>query len=179
MDRKSLDKDEKNLLATDQNDKSNQYESKINQKKTEDLRIQKINKQKQHSPITDNNIHNTNTIIIVIIMFALSLLGLIFIRFLENIFYGSPNINIIRIFGLCIVLNIMILVFIVMSFKRIHFAQGPIGPKGNRGNKGHVGIDSTLNSCSVGNSVILSGQKKYNIKKKEASYSRYPAIVDE
>ena len=43
MDRKSLNKDEKNLLATDQNDKSNQYESKINQKKTEDLRIQKIN----------------------------------------------------------------------------------------------------------------------------------------
>ena len=178
MDRKSLNKDEKNLLATDQNDKSNQYESKISQKKNEDSRIKKINKQKQHSPI-NNNIHNTNTITIVIIMFGLSLSGLIFIRFLENIFYGSPNINIIRIFGLCIVLNIIILAFIIMSFKRIHFAQGPIGPKGNRGNKGHIGINSTLNSCSVGNSVILSGQKKYNIKKKEASYSRYPAIVDE
>ena len=54
-----------------------------------------------------------------------------------------------------------------------------MGPKGNRGNKGHVGNNAVLNSCAVGDSVLLSGQKKYNIRKREASYARYPAIVDD
>jgi len=174
MDRKSLNKDEKNMLLAENN---NIIISETKRKKIDNKSI-KINKQKQNSLI-DENIHNTNTITIVIIMFILSLSGLMFLRFLENIFIGSPNINIIRIFALCIVLNIMILVFIVISFKRIYFAQGPVGPKGNRGNKGQQGLNSTLNSCSVGDSVILSGQKKYNIRKKEASYARFPAIVED
>ena len=176
MDRKSLNKNEKMMLLTENN--NNILLPTETKTKKIDNRTIKINKQKQGSPI-DENIHDTNTITIVIIMFVLSLSGLMFLRFLENIFIGSPNINIIRIFALCIVLNIMILVFIIISFKRIHFAQGPVGPKGNRGNKGPHGINSTLNSCSVGDSVLLSGQKKHNIKKREAAYSRYPAIVDD
>lgn len=174
MDRKSLNKNEKMMLLTENN---NILPTETKSKKIDNRTI-KINRQKQGSHI-DENIHNTNTITIVIILFVLSLSGLMFLRFLENIFIGSPNINIIRIFALCIVLNVMILVFIIISFKRIHFAQGPVGPKGNRGNKGPHGIISTLNSCSVGDSILLSGQKKYNIKKREAAYSRYPAIVDD
>ena len=87
--------------------------------------------------------------------------------------------TLIRMFGIAIVLNVMILAFIIMSFKRIHFAQGPVGPKGNRGTKGENGNNAVLNSCSVGDSVLLSGQKKFNIRKREASYARYPAIVDD
>lgn len=143
-----------------------------------DNRQKKINKQKEGSPLKDVE-HNTNTITIVIILFVLSLAGLIFIRFLENIYMGSKNMTLIRMFGIAIVLNVMILVFIIMSFKRIHFAQGPVGPKGNRGNKGYSGNNAVLNSCAVGDSVLLSGQKKHNIRKREASYSRYPAIVDD
>jgi hypothetical protein len=175
MDRKSLNKNEKIMLLTENN--NDKLLPKTKSKKIDNRTI-KINRQKQGSLI-DENIHDTNTITIVIIMFALSLSGIMFLRFLENIFIGSPNISLIRIFALCIVLNVLILVFIIISFKRIHFAQGPIGPKGNRGNKGPHGINSTLNSCSVGDSVLLSGQKKHNIKKREAAYSRYPAIVDD
>ena len=54
-----------------------------------------------------------------------------------------------------------------------------MGPKGNRGNKGHIGSAAVLNSCDVGDSVVLSGQKKHKIRKREASYARYPAIVDD
>ena len=152
----------------------------LNNKKTQELdnRQKKINKQKEGSPLKDVE-HNTNTITIVLILFVLSLAGLIFIRFLENIYMGSKNMTLIRMFGIAIVLNVMILAFIIMSFKRIHFAQGPVGPKGNRGNKGENGNNAVLNSCSVGDSVLLSGQKKFNIRKREASYARYPAIVDD
>jgi hypothetical protein len=143
-----------------------------------DNRQIKINKQKEGTHI-DDTVHNTNTITIVIILFVLSLLGMVFIRFLENIYMGSKNLSLIRMFGIAIVLNVMILIFIIMSFKRIYFSQGPVGPKGNRGNKGLHGNNAVLNSCAVGDSVLLSGQKKYNIRKREASYARYPAIVDD
>ena len=149
-----------------------------NEKKILDNRQLKINKQKEGSPIKDIE-HNTNTITIVIILFVLALAGLIFIRVLENVFRGSNNMTLIRMFGIAIILNVMILVFIIMSFKRIHFAQGPIGPKGNRGNKGNNGSNSVLNSCAIGDTVLLSGQKKHNIRKRESLYARYPAIVDD
>ena len=100
-------------------------------------------------------------------------------RFLEGLFINSKNKSMIRMFAIAIILNVMILVFIIISFKRIHFAKGPTGPKGNRGNKGISGENALLNSCAVGDSILLSGQKKHNIRKKEAAYSRYPAIVDE
>ena len=138
----------------------------------------KINKQKEGSPVKDMK-HNTNTITIVIILITISLAGLMFIRFLEGIYRGSNNMSMIRMFGIAIVVNVMILAFIIMSFKRIHFSQGPVGPKGNRGNKGNMGNNAVLNSCLVGDKVLLSGQKKNNIRKREAAYSRYPAIIDE
>lgn len=122
--------------------------------------------------------HNTNTIKIVIILFVIFLAGLAFIRLLEGIFLGARNIAVIRMFGICITLNVMILVFLILSFKRVRFAPGPIGPKGNRGNKGYLGEYSSLNSCSVDTSVLKSGQKKHNIRRKEASYARYPAIME-
>ena len=122
--------------------------------------------------------HNTNTIKIVIILFVIFLAGLAFIRLLEGIFLGARNISVIRMFGICITLNVMILVFLILSFKRVRFAPGPIGPKGNRGTKGYLGEYSSLNSCSVDTSVLKSGQKKHNIRRKEASYARYPAIIE-
>lgn len=165
MDPNRLSRDENKLLNNKQNKKL-------------DTRQNRINKQKEGSPLKDVE-HNTNTITIVLILFMISLAGLIFIRFLESIYMGSKNMTLIRMFGIAIVLNVMILAFIIMSFKRIHFAQGPVGPKGNRGNKGVNGNNAALNSCSVGDSVLLSGQKKFNIRKREAAYARYPAIVDD
>jgi hypothetical protein len=122
--------------------------------------------------------HNTNTITIIIILSVIFLAGLAFIRLLEGIFIGARNISVIRMFGICITLNVMIMAFLIMSFKRVRFAPGPIGPKGNRGNKGYLGQYSSINSCSVDTSVLRSGQKKHNIRKREASYARYPAIVE-
>jgi Na+/proline symporter len=155
------------------NDKLN-----MNEKKILDNRQKKINSQKEGTHI-EYSTHNTNTITIVIILFVLALAGLIFMRFLEGLFMNSNNKSMIRMFAIAIILNVMILVFIIISFKRIHFAKGPTGPKGNRGNKGISGENALLNSCAVGDSILLSGQKKHNIRKKEAAYSRYPAIVDE
>lgn len=141
---------------------------------------QEPQQQRQQQRITQKVSYadDVSTLTIVIILSVIFLAGLMFIRLLEGIFIGARNIAVIRMFGICITVNIMILVFLIMSFKRVRFAPGPIGPQGNRGNKGYMGQYASINSCSVNTSVLTSGQKKHNIQKREASYARYPAIVE-
>jgi hypothetical protein len=85
------------------------------------------------------------------IMIALSVLisGIVGIQFLEKIFHGSNNLLSIKIFAISILVNIIIFIFIIMSFRRIKFTPGKAGPTGNRGERGYDGRDGGLSVCSV------------------------------
>ena len=63
-------------------------------------------------------------------------------------------------FGITILINIMILIFLVMSFSKVNLTQGPQGPQGNKGNKGNNGNDGTLAVCGV--KYQSAEEKKYN-----------------
>lgn len=73
--------------------------------------------------------------------------GVIGIQLLERLFIGNPNLNSIRMFGITIIINIVILIFLIMSFNKVKFNQGPKGPKGNKGEIGSIGRDGGLNVC--------------------------------
>ena len=73
--------------------------------------------------------------------------GLFLLRIIESLFIATPYLMALRMFGITIIINIIILVFIVMSFARIKFEKGPRGPRGNKGSKGYMGEDGKLVTC--------------------------------
>ena len=110
-------------------------------------------------------------------IFALSILigGLFVLRMIDGIFIGTPFLTAIRMFGITIILNVIILVFIIMSFARIKFERGPRGPKGNKGSRGYTGSEGKLQSC---HSVYDTVQDK-KAREMEMKYfdDRNPYIV--
>lgn len=87
------------------------------------------------------------TPIFIMIAICIFIFGIIGIQMLDRLFLGSPNLNAIRLFGITIILNIIIFVFIIMSFSKVKFAVGSQGPQGNKGSHGGYGIDGGLNIC--------------------------------
>lgn len=75
--------------------------------------------------------------------------GVVILQILDKIFYGSKNINAIRMFFLAIVINIIIFIFLIMSFSKVKFTIGPAGPQGNKGARGHNGDSGGLEVCGV------------------------------
>ena len=87
------------------------------------------------------------TPIFVIIALSILIGGMVGLQVLDRLFMGSKNLIAIRLFGISIIINIVILVFIIMSFSKIKFQRGPQGPMGNKGNKGSKGIPGGLQVC--------------------------------
>jgi len=87
------------------------------------------------------------TPIFIMIAICIFIFGIIGVQMLDRLFLGSPNLNAIRLFGITIILNIIIFVFIIMSFSKVKFAVGSQGPQGNKGSQGGYGIDGGLNIC--------------------------------
>lgn len=85
----------------------------------------------------------------IFIITALMILigGIVGMQFLDKLFAGSKNLQAIRIFAISITLNIIILIFILMSFSKIKFAVGPNGPQGNKGYRGMEGSAGGLIVC--------------------------------
>ena len=54
-------------------------------------------------------------------------------------------------------INIIILVFLIMSFSKVKFNGGPSGPQGNKGSRGLGGNPGGLNIC---------GNKYQNVEEK-------------
>ena len=106
----------------------------------------------------------------IFIICALSIFigGIVGIQFFDRLFAGSKNLNAIRMFGLAILINIIVLVFILMSFSKVKFSQGPQGPQGNKGSRGGFGKNGGINLCS----------KKYQTAEEKKTFERANNYLD-
>jgi hypothetical protein len=98
------------------------------------------------------------TPIFVVVALMIFIGGIVGMQFLDKLFAGSKNLQAIRIFALSITLNIIILIFILMSFSKIKFVVGPNGPQGNKGERGMDGMPGGLIVCKP-NARIAQEQK--------------------
>lgn len=87
------------------------------------------------------------TPIFVITALIIFITGIIFLQFIDRLFVGSKNLNAIRMFFLAIIINIIILLFIILSFGKVKFTPGNQGPQGNRGERGIEGENGGLQIC--------------------------------
>ena len=87
----------------------------------------------------------------IFIFIALSILigGIVGLQLLDRLFIGSKNLTTIRLFGISIIINIIILIFLIMSFSKIKFQKGLPGPRGNKGSKGNIGSPGGINVCGI------------------------------
>ena len=106
----------------------------------------------------------------IFIICALSIFigGIVGIQFLDRLFAGSKNLNAIRMFGLAILINIIVLVFILMSFSKIKFTPGKQGPQGNKGTRGNSGKNGGINLCN----------KKYQTAEEKKTFERLNDYLD-
>ena len=102
------------------------------------------------------------TPIFIVISLCILIAGLVGLQLLDKLFAGSKNISAIRMFGITILVNIIILVFLIMSFSKVNFAQGSMGPTGNKGEKGLEGAPGGLSVCG----------KKYQTVEEKKSYQK-------
>ena len=111
--------------------------------------------------------YNSSGIAIIGIMLTFTLLCIIGMMFFEKYILIKKNEKILgRIILLCILINVLIFVFLVLTFSKIKFNKGPIGPKGIRGRKGRQGYSNGLNQCVTKDKTL--GELKYeNDKQKQ------------
>ena len=104
----------------------------------------------------------------IFIVFALCIFiaGIVGIQFLDRLFMGSTNLNAIKMFSVAILINIIILLFILMSFSKIKFAPGKQGPQGNKGSRGSYGNDGGI--CN----------KKYQTAEEKKTFVRANNYLD-
>ena len=108
------------------------------------------------------------TPIFIITSLVIFIVGLVGLQILDRLFAGSKNLNAIRMFGITVIINIIILVFLIMSFSKVKFSQGSTGPQGNKGERGRIGIPGGINLC---------GKKYQNVEEKKM-YERSIAQLD-
>lgn len=106
------------------------------------------------------------TPLFIIISLSILIGGIVIIMFLDDLFEKSKNRNGVRMFGLAIVINIIILIFLIMSFSKVKFQQGSKGPQGNKGYKGYTGKDGSLQNCGSRNISVAEARAK----SREAEY---------
>ena len=94
------------------------------------------------------------TPIFIVVSLIITICGVVFLQVMDRLFAGSQNLSIIRIFFIAILINIIILVFLIMSFSRIRIQKGPQGPVGNKGLKGYNGKPGGLQVCGVNYQTI-------------------------
>jgi hypothetical protein len=101
---------------------------------------------------------------IIGILLAITLICIVGMLFFERYFLTKQNEKVVgRIILLCILINILILVFLVLTFSKIQFTPGPKGPKGIRGRRGHQGNMQGLNQCQKQGKTL--GEMKYETEK--------------
>ena len=99
------------------------------------------------------------TPIFIIIALSLFIGGIVILQVLDSLFHGSKNLPMIRIFCICFILNIIIIVFLIMSFNRVKIQIGPQGPSGNKGQMGSEGKSGGLLICKTKNQTIEEKKK--------------------
>ena len=102
--------------------------------------------------------------------------GIVGMQFLDKLFAGSKNLQAIRIFAISIILNIIILIFILMSFSKIKFVVGPNGPQGNKGYRGMEGAAGGLVVCILN---ARTAQEQKALKKSQQYLDLKPPYLEE
>ena len=87
------------------------------------------------------------TPIFIIASLFIFIVGIVVLKVIDNLFKGSKLAPIIRIFFIGCILSLQILMFLVMSFNKVKFQQGPKGPTGNKGKQGDIGDPGGLQVC--------------------------------
>jgi hypothetical protein len=108
------------------------------------------------------------TPIFIISALCIFIVGIVGIQFLDRLFLGSKNLIAIKMFALAILVNIIILLFILMSFSKIKFEPGPSGPQGNKGSRGIYGKNGGINMCN----------KKYQTAEEKKTFVRANNYLD-
>lgn len=108
------------------------------------------------------------TPLFIVISLFIIIGGLVGIQLLDRLFTGSKNLNVIRMFGFSILLNIVILLFLIMSFSKVKLQQGYQGPQGNKGYQGYQGDNGGLQVCG----------KKYQTVEEKKTYERALNYID-
>ena len=83
------------------------------------------------------------------IILVVAVIGLVIMMVFER--YLAPvlaNKVLLRLVLLGVLINLCILVFLIYSFSRVSFQQGPRGPSGIRGLPGPSGSNANINKCS-------------------------------
>jgi hypothetical protein len=114
------------------------------------------------------------TPILIIVVLCIMVGGIVVLQFFDRLFMGTTYLNTVRMFCLAIIVNVIILTFIVMSFSKVKFEQGPVGPRGNKGPRGFNGMDGGFNVCG---DHILSVQESRNEYRKLAPDMQKPNII--
>ena len=108
------------------------------------------------------------TPLFIVISLFIIIGGLVGIQLLDRLFTGSKNLNVIRMFGFSILLNIVILLFLIMSFSKVKLQQGYQGPQGNKGYQGYQGDNGGLQVCG----------KKYQTVEEKKTYEKALNYLD-
>jgi len=116
------------------------------------------------------------TPIFIVIALIIFIGGIVGMQFLDRLFAGSKNLQAIRIFAISITLNIIILIFIIMSFSKIKFIVGPNGPQGNKGDRGMEGTPGGLIVCKPN---VRTAQEQKALKKSDQYLDLKPPYLEE
>jgi membrane-bound ClpP family serine protease len=116
------------------------------------------------------------TPIFVVIALIIFIAGVVGMQFLDRLFAGSKNLQAIRIFALTITLNIIILLFIIMSFSKIKFMVGMQGPQGNKGERGMEGAPGGLSVCKP---IARTAQEQKAFKKSDQYLDLKPPYLED
>ena len=114
------------------------------------------------------------TPIFIVVALSLFIGGIVVLQVLDRLFHGSKNLPMIRIFCISAILNIIIIVFLIMSFSRVKLQTGPQGPTGNKGQQGYVGKTGGLQVCT--NKFQTINEKKTIIKNQNYLDVRPPLL---
>ena len=115
---------------------------------------------------------------IAIILLFIALIGIAILSSLNKYFRKSPYQFIIQTSAIAIILNIMVAVFIVLSFSKITFEPGEQGPHGIRGEKGDIGNAGGLSNCSKVKSMNAE-EIKFATRRKELQFPKKPVIIED
>jgi len=116
------------------------------------------------------------TPIFIVVALMMFIGGIVGMQFLDRLFAGSKNLQAIRIFAISITLNVIILIFILMSFSKIKFMVGPVGPQGNKGERGMEGSPGGLVVCKPN---ARTAQEQKALKKSDQYLDLKPPYLEE
>uniref|UniRef100_A0A6C0HM41 Uncharacterized protein n=1 Tax=viral metagenome TaxID=1070528 RepID=A0A6C0HM41_9ZZZZ len=116
------------------------------------------------------------TPIFIVIAICIAIAGMVAIQFVDRLFADNEFRNLMRMFCITIMVNIVIFIFLIMSFTHVKSTPGQQGPRGNKGPQGYLGTDGSLSMC--GNTVLRASDVRKRIRESTNLDLTPPTIVE-